>query len=165
MTHKPFPHQTDRAKDLLGLIHTDVCGPFRTMSREGASYFITFIDDFSRCGYVYLIKHKHEAFETFKAFQREVENQLKKTKALRSDRGSEYMSQEFVDHLKSHGIVSQLTPPHTPQHNGGYALESVTRILNRVPTKKVDKTPYELWHEKDPNLSYLKVWGCEALVK
>ncbi|GJT77135.1 retrotransposon protein, putative, ty1-copia subclass [Tanacetum coccineum] len=46
-----------------------------------------------------------------------------------------------------------------------YALESAIRILNMVPTKKVDKTPYELWHGKVPNLSYLKVWGCEALVK
>ncbi|GJU42518.1 retrotransposon protein, putative, ty1-copia subclass [Tanacetum coccineum] len=45
-----------------------------------------------------------------------------------------------------------------------YALESATRILNMVPTKKVDKTPYELWYGKVPNLSYLKVWGCEALV-
>ncbi|GKF46424.1 hypothetical protein Tco_0136226, partial [Tanacetum coccineum] len=34
-----------------------------------------------------------------------------------------------------------------------------------VPTKKVDKTPYKLWYEKVPNLSYLKVWGCEALMK
>ncbi|GJT02089.1 retrotransposon protein, putative, ty1-copia subclass [Tanacetum coccineum] len=46
-----------------------------------------------------------------------------------------------------------------------YALESATRILNMVPTKKVDKTPYELWYGKVPNLSYLKVWGCEALIK
>ncbi|GJU36409.1 retrotransposon protein, putative, ty1-copia subclass, partial [Tanacetum coccineum] len=46
-----------------------------------------------------------------------------------------------------------------------YALESATRILNMVPTKKVDKTQYELWYGKLPNLSYLKVCGCEALVK
>ncbi|GKC47856.1 retrotransposon protein, putative, ty1-copia subclass [Tanacetum coccineum] len=46
-----------------------------------------------------------------------------------------------------------------------YALESATRVLNMVPTKKVDKTPYELWYEKVPKLSYLKVWRCEALVK
>nr|GEU60717.1 hypothetical protein [Tanacetum cinerariifolium] len=46
-----------------------------------------------------------------------------------------------------------------------YALESAARILNMVPTKKVDKTPYELWHGKVPNLSYLKAWGCEAHVK
>nr|GFD49031.1 retrotransposon protein, putative, Ty1-copia subclass [Tanacetum cinerariifolium] len=37
-----------------------------------------------------------------------------------------------------------------------YALETAVRILNMVPTKKVDKTPYELWHVKVPNLSYIK---------
>ncbi|GJT02149.1 retrotransposon protein, putative, ty1-copia subclass [Tanacetum coccineum] len=47
----------------------------------------------------------------------------------------------------------------------GYALESATHILNMVPTKKVDKTPYELWYGKVPNLSYLKILRCEALVK
>ncbi|GJV74691.1 retrotransposon protein, putative, ty1-copia subclass [Tanacetum coccineum] len=83
MAHKPFLHKVERAKDLLGLIHIDVCGPFRTVSREGASYFITFTDDFSHYGYVYLMKHKHEVFETFKVFQNEVENQLgKKIKAI-----------------------------------------------------------------------------------
>ncbi|GJU11968.1 zinc finger, CCHC-type containing protein [Tanacetum coccineum] len=96
MARKPYSHQVERAKDLLGLIHTDVCGPFRTVSRQGASYFVTFTDDFSRYGYVYLLKHKHEVFETFKVFQKEVENQLEKTiKSLRSDRGGEYISQEF----------------------------------------------------------------------
>nr|GEU52472.1 retrotransposon protein, putative, Ty1-copia subclass [Tanacetum cinerariifolium] len=88
MSRKPHSHQVKRAKDLLGLIHTDVCGPFKIMSRQGASYFITFTDDFSHYGYVYLLKHKHEVFETFKVFQKEVENQLGKTiKSLRSDRG------------------------------------------------------------------------------
>nr|GFC90218.1 retrovirus-related Pol polyprotein from transposon TNT 1-94 [Tanacetum cinerariifolium] len=97
---------------------------------------------------------------------------------LRSDRGGEYISREFKDYLKACGIVQQLTPPYTPQHNGvcerrnrtllnmvrsmmslttlplsfwDYALETAARILN--------------WHGKVPNLSYLKVWGCEAHVK
>ncbi|GJX53778.1 retrotransposon protein, putative, ty1-copia subclass [Tanacetum coccineum] len=193
MARKPYSHQVERAKDLLGLIHTDVCGPFRIVSRQGASYFVTFTDDFSRYGYVYLLKHKHEVFETFKVFQKEVENQLGKTiKSLRSDRGGEYMSQEFLDHLKEHGIIAHRTPPYTPQNNGvserrnrtlldmvrsmmsqttlpksfwDYALETAARILNMVPTKKVDKTPYEIWHGQAPKLSYLRVWGCEAFVK
>ncbi|GKA53793.1 zinc finger, CCHC-type containing protein [Tanacetum coccineum] len=93
MAQKPFPHQVERAKDLLGLIRTDVCGLFRTMSREGANYFITFTDDFSRYVFFYLMKYKHEVFEKFKVFQNEVENQLgKKIKAIRSDRGREYLS-------------------------------------------------------------------------
>ncbi|GJX56868.1 retrotransposon protein, putative, ty1-copia subclass [Tanacetum coccineum] len=193
MARKPYSHQVERAKDLLGLIHTDVCGPFRIVSRQGASYFVTFTDDFSRYGYVYLLKHKHEVFETFKVFQKEVENQLGKTiKSLRSDRGGEYMSQEFLDHLKEHGIIAHRTPPYTPQNNGvserrnrtlldmvrsmmsqttlpksfwDYALETAARILNMVPSKKVDKTPYEIWHGQAPKLSYLRVWGCEAFVK
>ncbi|GJT77136.1 retrotransposon protein, putative, ty1-copia subclass [Tanacetum coccineum] len=116
MSRKPFPHRNERASDLLGIIHTDVCGPLRHVSRQGASYFITFMDDYSRCGYFYLLKHKHEVFETFKVFKNEVENQLGKTiKALRSDRGGEYISQEFKDYLKAYGIVQQLTPPYT--HN------------------------------------------------
>ncbi|GJR67984.1 retrotransposon protein, putative, ty1-copia subclass [Tanacetum coccineum] len=88
MVWKPFPYQVERAKDLLGLIHTNVCDPFRTVSREDASYFITFTDDFSRFGYIYLMKHKYGVFETFNVFQNEVENQLSnKIKAIQSDRG------------------------------------------------------------------------------
>ncbi|GKC41287.1 hypothetical protein Tco_1059009 [Tanacetum coccineum] len=52
----------------------------------------------------------------------------------------EYLSQQFLDHLSECGIVSQRTPYYAPQHNGGYALETVAPILNMVPTKKVDKT-------------------------
>ncbi|GJX59657.1 retrotransposon protein, putative, ty1-copia subclass [Tanacetum coccineum] len=153
MARKPYTHQVERAKDLLGLIHTDVCGPFKITSRQGANYFVTFTDDFSRYGYVYLLKHKHEVFETFKVFQKEVENQLGKTiKSLRSDRGGEYMSQEFLDHLKDHGIIAHHTHPYTPQHNGDYALETAARILNMFPTKKVEKTPYEVWHGEAPKL-------------
>nr|GEW79911.1 zinc finger, CCHC-type [Tanacetum cinerariifolium] len=90
MARKHYSHQVERAKDLLGLIYTDVCGPFKIMSRQGAYYFVTFTDDFSRYDYVYLLKHKHEVFETFKVFQKEVENQLRKTiKSLRFDRGGD----------------------------------------------------------------------------
>ncbi|GJR39419.1 retrotransposon protein, putative, ty1-copia subclass [Tanacetum coccineum] len=182
MTKKPFNKNIERATDLLGLIHTDVCGPLRHVSRKGASYFLTFTDDFSRYGYVYLLKHKHEVFETFKVFKAEVELQLgKKIKALRSDRGGEYLSQEL--------IVQNLTSPYTPQQNGvserrnrtlldmvrsmfnlttlplsfwDYALESAVRILNMVPTKKVDKTPYEICNVQSAKLSYIKVRGVAS---
>ncbi|GJY85226.1 retrotransposon protein, putative, ty1-copia subclass [Tanacetum coccineum] len=119
MTRKPFPHHTERATDLIGIIHTDACGPLRHVLRQGVSYFITFTDDYSHYGYIYLLKHKHEVFETFKVFKNEVENQLEKTiKALRSNRGGEYISQEFKDDLKACGIVQKLTPPYTPQNDG-----------------------------------------------
>jgi hypothetical protein len=95
------------------------------------------------------------------------------------------LSHEFNDHLKQCGIVPQLTPPGTPQWNGasewrnqtlldmvrsmmsqtdlpllfwGYALETTAFTLNRVPTKSVEKTPYEIWIGKRPGLFFLKVW-------
>ncbi|GKE06645.1 retrotransposon protein, putative, ty1-copia subclass [Tanacetum coccineum] len=52
-----------------------------------------------------------------------------------------------------------------PKSFWGYALESAACMLNMVPTKKVERMPYEIWHRKAPKLSYLRVWGCEALVK
>nr|GEV72844.1 retrotransposon protein, putative, Ty1-copia subclass [Tanacetum cinerariifolium] len=122
MARKPYSHQVERAKDLLGLIHTDVCGPFKVVSRQGASYFVTFIDDFSRYGYVYLLKHKHEVFETFKVFQKEVQNQLGKTiKSLRSDRRDEYMSQ--VVHLKEK-TISNTARHGYPKETTGYSFYS-----------------------------------------
>ena len=72
-----------------------------SIARGGFQYFITFTDDFSRYGYIYLMRNKSESFEKFKEFQNEVQNQLGKTiKFLWSDRGGEYLSHEFGDHLK-----------------------------------------------------------------
>ncbi|MBI0383116.1 transposase family protein, partial [Streptomyces albiflaviniger] len=193
MTRTPFSGIMERTSDLLEIIHTDVCGPMSVSMRGGYRYFLTFTDDLSRYGYIYLMKHKSETFEKFKEFQSEVENHRnKKIKFLRSDRGGEYLSYEFGMHLKKCEIVSQLTPPGTPQRNGvsehrnrtlldmvrsmmsltdlplsfwGYALETAAFTLNRAPCKSVETTPYELWHNKKPKLSFLKVWGCDAYVK
>ena len=118
MTKSPFKSKGERAKELLELIHTDVCGPFSTLARGGFEYFITFTDDMSRYGYLYLMKYKSESFEKFREFKNEVENQTGKSiKILRSDRGGEYLSTEFEEFLKENGIISQLTPPYTPQLN------------------------------------------------
>ncbi|KAJ9561413.1 hypothetical protein OSB04_006573 [Centaurea solstitialis] len=193
MTKEPFNKDNERASDLLEIVHTDVCGPFSHEARGGYRYFITFTDDFSRYGYVYLMRHKSESFEKFREYQNEVQNQLdRKIKFLRSDRGGEYLSQEFGNHLMECGIVSQLTPPYTPQMNGvserrnrtlldmvqsmmfhstlpvsfwGHALKTAAHILNRAPTKSVERTPYELWKGKKPKMSFLKIWGCEVYVK
>ena len=116
----------------------------------------------------------------------------KKIKFLRSDRGEEYLSYEFGLQLKQCEIVSLLTPPGTPQHNGvserhnrtlldmvrpmmsltdlplsfwGYALKTTAFTFKRAPSKSVEMTPYELWFGKKPKLSFLKVWGCDAYVK
>ena len=139
------------------------------------------------------MKHKSETFEKFKEFQNEVENKHdRKINFLRSDRGGEYLSHEFGTHLRKCGIVSQLTPPGTPQRNGvsehrnrtlfdmvrsmmsltdlplsfwGYPLETAAFTLNRALSKSIETTPYEFWFGKKPKPSFLNVWGCDAYVK
>ena len=193
MTKTPFIGKGARVEELLGLIHSDVCGPMSTHARGGYSYFVTFIDDFSRFGYVYLIKNKSEVFEKFVEYKTEVEKQLGKSiKCLRSDRGGEYLSSEFLTFMKDHGILSQLTPPYTPQHNGvaerrnrtlldmvrsmmcsvelplsfwGYALETASYLSNRLPSKSVSSTPYQLWYSRKPSFNHIKPWGCSAFVR
>ncbi|KAL4590248.1 hypothetical protein LXL04_003174 [Taraxacum kok-saghyz] len=163
MTKSPFSGTSERAKDLLGIIHTDVCGPFRTMCRNSDRYFITFTDDYSRYGYVYLMKHKHEAFEMFKLFQSEVEKQPNKTiKILRSDRGGQYLSEEFLNHLRNRRIISQHTPPRTPQHNGVSERRKRT-LLDMVHSMMSRSTlPLSFWSYA---LLTAARMGCEAYVK
>ena len=55
MTKTPFSGTMERATDLLEIIHTDVCGPMRVDAHDGYCYFLTFTDDLSRYGYIYLL--------------------------------------------------------------------------------------------------------------
>ena len=181
----------ERSSEPLDLVHTDVCDLKYVQSRGGKSYFITFIDDCTRYCYVYLMRSKDEAIDMFVHYKNEVENQLgKKIKMLRSDRGGEYES-PFAQLCAENGIIHQTTAPYSPQQNGiaerknrtlkemmnslllgsgapqnfwGEALLSSNYILNRLPHKKLDKTPYELWKGHAPSYKFLKVWWCLAKV-
>ena len=82
ITMTPFSGTMEQATDLLEIIHTDVCGPMSVEARGGYRYFLTFTDDLSRYGYIYLMKHKSETFEKFKEFQSEVENHRNKKKSF-----------------------------------------------------------------------------------
>ena len=93
-----------------------MCGPINIRAHGGYEYFITFTDDHFRYGYVYLMHHNYDFFKKFKEYKTEVEKQLgKPIKAIRSDQGSEYLSNEFIDHLVQNGILSLLSAPRTPQ--------------------------------------------------
>ena len=192
ITKKPFP-TVERNSELLDLIHSDICELNGILTRGGKGYFITFIDDFSKYTHVYLLRNKDEAFDMFKRYKTEVENQKsKKIKVLRSDRGGEYFSTEFSNFCEEHGIIHQQTAPYTPQQNGlaerknrtlvdmvnsmllnaklplnlwGEALLSACHFHNRITSRKTKVSPYELWNGRKPNLRYLKVWGCIAFYR
>ena len=190
----------NRSSDLLEIIHTDICCP--DMDIHGQKYFISFIDDYSRYMYIYLLHNKNEALDAFKVFKAEVENQCgKQIKIVRSDRGGEYYGRytengqapgPFAKFLQEHGIIAQYTMPDSPDQNGvaerrnrtlldmvrsmlsnsnlpkylwTEALKTAVYILNRVPTKAVQKTPFELWKGWKPSLRHMRIWGCPSEVR
>ena len=108
-------------------MHSDVCGPMHTESLGGYKYFVTFIDDYSRCCSVYFLKQKSEVFEKFKEFEAIVTNECGwKIGALRTDNGGEYVLTEFEAYLKLKGIRHEFSVTHVPEQNG------VSERMNRT---------------------------------
>lgn len=186
-----FPTSSSRAKEPLGLVHSDVCGKMNSRSLGGAEYFLTFIDDMSHFTWVYVLKSKDEVFKYFLEWKALVEKSSgKKLKVLRSDNGGEYMSTKFQDYLKSEGIRHERTVPKTPEQNGiaermnrtlvetsrsmlidaklphkfwAEALSTAVYLKNRSPTKALeDMTPFEAWMKEKPKVEHLRVFGCDA---
>ena len=192
MTRAVFAKKTDRKSEILDIIHTDICGPMRINSLGGARYFVEFIDDASRWCIVKFLKAKNEVFETTKEVIALMENQTgKKVKSLQSDNGREYLSHDFDEYLKSHGITRRLTIPHNPEQNGiaerrnrtlldmarcllldsklpttfwAEAVATANYLRNRLPTKSLDgKTPHEIWVGDIPDISHLKIFGTPVI--
>ncbi|KAL0318302.1 UNVERIFIED_CONTAM: Retrovirus-related Pol polyprotein from transposon RE2 [Sesamum angustifolium] len=164
---KPFPSGTSwRAKAVLELIHTDVCGPMRTPSHEQNRYFILFIDDYSRMTWVYFMREKSEVFKVFKKFKNLVEKQSGRSiKVLRSDRGKEYNNSEFDKFCEEEGIEHQTTEKHLPKAFWAEAVYTAVYLLNRCPTKAVQNmTPIEAWSGKKPSAKHLRVFGSICYV-
>jgi hypothetical protein len=128
--HKPL--REVKSTERLQLVHTDVCCPMQTNCKSfgGSRYFITFTDDYSRCYKAYFMKEKSEALEKFKEFRAAAEKESGQSiKALRADRGGEYLSEEFKCYLKKHGIRAEFTAAYSPQQNG------VSERMNRTLTE------------------------------
>ena len=156
----------NKATDVLQLIHTYICGPFPMVSWNGQQYFITFIDDFSRYGYLYLIHEKSQSLEVFKSFKVEVENQLNKMiKNVRSDRGGEYYGKydgsgeqrpgPFAKFLEECGIVPQYTMLGSLSMNG--VAERKNRTLKDMIRSMISHSnlPISLWGEALKTAAYI----------
>ena len=120
MHRQPFKSvgESHRSSRKLQLVHSDVCGPMDE-SIGGKSYFVSFIDDYSRCCAVYFMNSKSGVFEKFKEFEAIATNESEQCiGTLRTDNGGEYVSKEFEAYLKSKGIKHQLTIAYTPEQNG-----------------------------------------------
>ena len=157
-------------------------------------YFLVLLDDRSRFGRTYLLKHKSEAANYIREFCAELERQRgRAVKVLRSDRGGEFISRSMDKWLKEKGIMQQFSCPGTPQQNGdaerriatlmatvrttlawsqvpghwwGEALLAATDCRNYLTTTALpgDTTPYEVWTGSQPNLEGIRTFGCQAIV-
>lgn len=194
-TRRVFPQATSyRASKILELIHGDLCGPITPSTIAGNRYIFVLIDDHSRYMWTILLKEKGDAFEKFKKFKRLVEQESgMNVQTFRTDRGGEFISQEFISFCDDSGIKRHLTAPYTPQQNGvverrnrtllemtrsilkhmrmpnylwGEAIRYSTYLLNIIGTRVLeDKTPYEVLRKKKPNIEHLRIFGCIGYAK
>lgn len=190
-----FPKgKSNRASQVLEIVHTDVMGPIRVSTFSGGRFILCFIDDFSRMTFTYILKEKSEVFKKFVDFKTLVENQVeKKIKILRSDNGTEYFNHNFLQFCSQSGIIQQSSNRYTPQQNGvaernnrtimdrvramlidskldarywGEAVLCSTYLKNISPTSAIAaSTPYEIWFKRKPNLSHLRIFGSVGYVR
>ena len=100
-------------------MHADLWGPAPVVSINAFRYYLVLVDDFTKFTWVYLLKHKSDTLTFFSQFRAMVETQFSlPIKALRSDCGGEFTSNQFNQFCASKGIIHQLSCPHTPQQNG-----------------------------------------------
>eukprot|EP00253_Pinus_taeda_P025231 PITA_25231 len=180
-----------KQRDILELVHADLCGPMQTKSLGGALYFLLFIDDCTKFSWIYFLSKKSHTFEYFKQFRNMFEKQTgKHIKNLCSDQGGEYWKDELIKYFKDHEILQQFTVPHTPQWNGvmerknrtlvecaksmlkgkdisnGFwveALNTLVYLKNMSPTKSLEfKTLYEELYGFKPVVKHLRVFGSKA---
>lgn len=189
-TRAPFRKNdvATRATEVLGLVHSDVSGPMRTLSPGGARYTLTYTDDLSKYTHVYFLKHKNEQIIKFRQFKAAVELLTgKKIKILRTDGGGEYVNREMANELAAWGIIHQTTTAYTPESNGvserrnrtnfepartmlfhaglppefwAEAYHTANYLKNRSPSRAVPTTPHEVFHGTAPSGLNLRVFGC-----
>ena len=116
-TRLPFPSSSKSTHVPFELIHCDIWGPHKVPTHLGARFFLTIVDDFTRCTWVFLMQHKSETQNLLKYFITFARTQFHASvKTIRVDNGAEFLSMQNFFH--THGIEYQHTCVYTPQQNG-----------------------------------------------
>ncbi|CAI5992115.1 unnamed protein product [Closterium sp. NIES-64] len=193
---KPFPHEASRALGPLDEVHMDLWGPVRTPSLGGAVYVLSLIDNFTRRVWSFPLPNKESAIvaKVLRQCHKDVELECgRKLKAVRSDRGGEFLGEAVKAWKAEFGIKTQLSVADTPQQNGvverwhrtmaegirtllvdsglparlwGEALMWVVWVKNRVTHSALPAsiTPMEAWSGQKPHVGMARIWGCMGSV-
>jgi transposase InsO family protein len=186
------PSLSEKVDKRLALVHSDLMGPMRVQSERGHRYVLTFLDAYSGYAAAVPIRYKSEAGDVLRALIQAAETQTgERVKVLRSDNGGEYISGELQEYFANKGIEHQRSAPYTPEENGAaerlngvlmgrvrselihaaiphnqwdLVLDHVAYVRNRSPSVGKEATPYELFKGKRPDVSRMRVLGCQAFV-
>ncbi|CAI7805737.1 unnamed protein product [Closterium sp. NIES-54] len=191
----PFHSAVRKSSDPVELVHVDLVGPMKVKGDGGALYSMTMVDDYTRLTWYFPLANKSDAARVIiEEWLPMVERESgKRVKAIRSDRGGEFLGAEFRSWLKRHGIKQQLTMASTPESNGvaeranrtiieggrtifvdsclplrfwPLAIHHATVIKNRVLTHVGGHhwVPMEKWSGKKPLVDIVRVFVCMGLV-
>ncbi|GJW64266.1 retrovirus-related pol polyprotein from transposon TNT 1-94 [Tanacetum coccineum] len=186
-THKPKTINT--IMEVLHTLHMDLCGPLRVQSINGKKYILVIVDDYSRFTWVKFLRSKDETPAFVINLLKQLQVGLNKTvRFVRTDNGTEFVNKDLTDYYESVGITHEKTVPRTPQQNGvverrnrtlveaartmlifskaplflwAEAVATACYTQNRSLIHTLhNKTPYELVHDKKPDLSFLRIFGA-----
>ena len=174
------------------LTHIDVWGKYDVKSINGHQYFALFVDDASHYITLRFLKGKHEAAQAVRDYFTYLETHGHIAKAMRTDRGREFVNDALQKWCQSKGIENQLTAPYSPSQNGvaeranrtlvelaramvnaqnvpeflwEYAIDHAAYIRNCSYTCTLQgETPYEIWHGLKPSVAHLREFGTPVWV-
>ncbi|KAK2398040.1 putative mitochondrial protein [Trifolium repens] len=177
----------------LELLHIDLFGPVSTASINGKKYGLVIVDDYSRWTWVKFLRVKDDAYDVFTIFCTQVQNEKSlKILKIRSDHEGEFENEPFATYCEDHGIIHEFSAPRTPQQNGvverknrslqemartmmhetklakyfwAEAVNTACYIQNRIYIRPIlNKTTYELFKGRKPNISYFHQFGCTCYI-
>ncbi|GKB62783.1 retrovirus-related pol polyprotein from transposon TNT 1-94, partial [Tanacetum coccineum] len=181
--------KSKKKPDKLYLLHMDLCGPMRVASVNGKKYILVIVDDYSRFTWVKFLKSKDEAPDFIIKFLKMIQLRLQVTvRRIRTDNGTEFVNQTLREYYEKIGISHETSVARSPQQNGvverrnrtlieaartmliyakamlflwAEAVASACYTQNRsIIRLHHGKTPYELLHDKPPDLSFFYVFGA-----
>nr|GEW33479.1 hypothetical protein [Tanacetum cinerariifolium] len=154
-SHKPKSEDTIQEK--LCLLHMDLCGPMRVESVNGKKYILVIVDDYFRFTWVKCMRSKDEAPDFIIKFLKMIQVRLKvPVRRIQTDNGTEFVNQTFHEYYEQVDISHETLVARSPQQNGVVKRRNHTLI----EVARTIKTPYELLHNKLPNLSFIHVFGA-----
>lgn len=167
------------------LLHVDIWGPVRIISRAKLRFFLTIVDDFTRFTWVFMMSHKSETRQHIVKFCKMVQTQFNCViRSIHSDNGQEFI---FTDFYQSAGIIHQRSCTYTPHQSSVFERKQqyilqvarsllfysslplkywcngvlvATHIINRIPSTAIQgQIPYELLYHKFVDYSYMHMFG------